>query len=276
MIVDEHGQSLFAPRPKLRVVSFDTSIPEDQIRETVNALCAALEQAGEWRKLVAHTLHCILESSPAALESVLRRINDNRLRFDTEVEEWALDESDEADELGYWRTDPATSEEIRLLVDRALRQIESNHTDAKLAAFAALVERLHKPERLDVRICVVTNYVATLYYLAAEIEGRRIRYHIVHGGVTPDTRGLAIDSFRRERGILLTTTAAIKDGIDLTDTSDLVLYDVPKSRLALQQVLGRFDRFGRKDPLTVHVLAFSGASEKAAQELATLRTLLNE
>ena len=57
MIVDEHGRSLvFAPRPNLRVVSFSTSIAEDQVRETVNALCATLERAGKWRKLVAHTL----------------------------------------------------------------------------------------------------------------------------------------------------------------------------------------------------------------------------
>lgn len=275
-VVDERGQSfVFPPRPKLHVVYFGTSVPEDRVRETVNALCGALERAGEWRNLVAHTLHRLLESSPAALENVLRRINDGRARFNAAVEEGALDESEGANEPGYWRTDPATSEEIRLLVDRALQQIESNRTDAKLAAFAALIERLHEAERLDVRVCVVTNYVATLYYLAAEIEGQKILYHTFHGGVTADIRRLAIDSFRRERGILLTTTEAITEGVDLTDTSDLVLYDVPKSRLALQQVLGRFDRFGRKDQLTIHVLALSRDPEEVAQELAMLQTLLN-
>jgi superfamily II DNA or RNA helicase len=276
MIVDEHGRSLvFAPRPKLRVVSFSTSIAEVQVRETVNALCATLERAGEWRRLVAHTLRGHLESSPAALEGVLRGFIDRRTRFDAEVEEAMLEEAEGADETGYWRADPTTSDEIRLLVDRALQQIESNHTDSKLAAFAALVERLHGDEGRDRRVCVVTNYVATLYYLAAEIEGRKIRYHTLHGGMTPDTRGSALDSFRREGGILLTTNAAIAEGVSLTDTSDLVLFDVPTSHLRLQQVLGRFDRFGRKDQLTVHALAFSGASEEVAQGLAMLRTVLN-
>jgi hypothetical protein len=131
MIVDEHGRSLvFAPRPKLRVVSFSTSITEDQVRETVNALCTTLERAGERRKLVARTLRCHLESSPAALERVLRRIVDGQTRFDAEVEEATPEEAEGVDEIGYWRTDLTTSEEIRLLVDRALQQIESNHTDA--------------------------------------------------------------------------------------------------------------------------------------------------
>ena len=48
-----------------------------------------------------------------------------------------------------------------------------------------------------------------------------------------------------------------------------------ESAYAEEQVLVRFDRFGRKDQLTVHALASSGASEEAAQGLAMLRTLLN-
>jgi superfamily II DNA/RNA helicase len=274
MIVDEHGRSLvFAPRPKLRVVPFSTSIAENRVRETVDALCATLERAGEWPKLVAHALRRELESSPAALERVLRRIIDGRARFDAQVEEAALEEVEGTDETGYWRADPTTSEEIRLLVDRALQQIESNHTDAKLAAFAALIERLHGEEGRDRRVCVVTNYIATLYYLAAEFEGRNIQYHTFHGRMTPDTHGSALDSFCREGGILL-VTAAMAEGINLTNTSDLVLFDVPTSRLRLQQVLGRFDRFGRKDQLTVHALAFSGPSEEVAEGLAMLGTLL--
>jgi superfamily II DNA or RNA helicase len=274
-IIDEHGRSLiFAPRPKLHVVSFNTSIAEDRVRETVNGLCATLERTGEWRKLVAHTLRRHLESSPVAIEGVLRRIIDSRARFDVELEDAELGENDGTDEEGYWRVDPATSGEIRLLVDRALQQIESNDTDTKLAAFGALIEELHGDEPHE-GICVVTNYIATLHYLAAEIEGRKIRYHTFRGAMTSDTREAALDSFRREGGILLATSAAMTEGIDLADASDLVLFDIPSNRFALQQVLGRFDRFGRKYQLTVHALAFSGASEEIAQGLAMLRHLLD-
>jgi hypothetical protein len=44
------------------------------------------------------------------------------------------------------------------------------------------------------------------------------------------------------------------EGITLGDTTDLVLYDIPPGKIALQQVLGRFDRFGRRTELSVHVL----------------------
>jgi hypothetical protein len=98
MIVDEHGRSLvFAPQPKLRVVSFSTSTAEDEVRETVDALCATLERTGDWRKLVAHTLRRNLESSPAALERALRRIIGRSAQFDAALEGVKLEEAEGAD-----------------------------------------------------------------------------------------------------------------------------------------------------------------------------------
>ena len=126
-------------------------------------------------------------------------------------------ESEGEDETGYWKADPATSGEIRLLIERALQQIESNGIDSKLAAFGALIERLDGAEAPGRRVCVITDYVATLYYLAAEIEARQTRYHIFHGGMTSDARGSALDNFRRGGGILLATTAAMTAAAPSTD-----------------------------------------------------------
>jgi superfamily II DNA/RNA helicase len=46
----------------------------------------------------------------------------------------------------------------------------------------------------------------------------------------------------------------MSEGLNLPDVTDLVLYDVPRNRSALQQVFGRFDRLGRIGRLTIHVL----------------------
>jgi hypothetical protein len=57
--------------------------------------------------------------------------------------------------------------------------------------------------------------------------------------------------------------------------TDLVFYDVPASKIALQEVLARFDRFGRASQLNIYVLTPSGESEDVfANPLATLRELL--
>jgi len=44
------------------------------------------------------------------------------------------------------------------------------------------------------------------------------------------------------------------EGTDLSQVTDLVLYDIPSTEVALQQVLGRVDRFGRESQLNVHAL----------------------
>jgi hypothetical protein len=53
----------------------------------------------------------------------------------------------------------------------------------------------------------------------------------------------------------------MSEGIALGEVTDLVLYDVPDGKDALQQLLGRFDRFGRRTQLNVYTLVPSGGTE---------------
>ena len=69
-----------------------------------------------------------------------------------------------------------------------------------------------------------------------------------------DGRAHTIHEFEQRGGILLATTAMLTEGIALPHVASLIFYDLPPSTLMLQQVYGRFHRFGRTVPLTVHVL----------------------
>jgi hypothetical protein len=61
----------------------------------------------------------------------------------------------------------------------------------------------------------------------------------------------------------------------LAEVTDLVLYDVPGSPVALQQVLGRFDRFGRRTQLNVYALVPSNSGEDSVSgPLGLLRQTL--
>jgi hypothetical protein len=55
--------------------------------------------------------------------------------------------------------------------------------------------------------------------------------------------------------------------------TDVVLYDIPANKIVLEQLLRRFDRFGRKAQLTVHVLVPNNISDGLIFE--SLRVLRN-
>jgi hypothetical protein len=46
----------------------------------------------------------------------------------------------------------------------------------------------------------------------------------------------------------------IFEGLNLAETTDLILYDLPPNKVSLQKVLGSFNRFGRTNQLNIHVL----------------------
>jgi hypothetical protein len=50
----------------------------------------------------------------------------------------------------------------------------------------------------------------------------------------------------------------MSEGLELREVGDLVIYDLVSSRVALQRILGRFDRIGRTKALDVHAFVPSG------------------
>ena len=113
---------------------------------------------------------------------------------------------------------------------------------------------------------MLTDFVATCYYLVAEIEGRGLSCQLLHGGMGSDDRLRSLTTFATTGEILVTTRAVMAEGIDLKHVTDFILYDIPRSKDALQQVLGRVDRFGRQSQLNVHVLVPSSSHDAVDSE----------
>ena len=241
-------------------------------------LCRVIGGNTEIRNFIAKVLLGQLHSSPAALEGALQRLV-GRLKVQDNID----------DELGFGEVegevredriaglmDRATDEGVARLAAHALQEIETITADSKLGAFGQLLNQLNEGAPSYRRICVLTDYLATLYYLAAEIEGRGMAYQLVHGAMSAEDRHGSLARFVNESRILVATRAALVEGVDLGEVTDLVLYDLPGNRMSLQQLLGRFDRFGRKRQLTIHALTPSNESDRLATErLALLRETLD-
>jgi hypothetical protein len=259
-VVDHDGKPLdVVPRPSLHLVSFTLSPAELILAQTVSEACRILEAGTTEQRWVARSLLHSLQSSPAALENGLRRIAEAKNAAAQSGE--ALLEPSEEDSLGDqfrgW-VDRPSAEKVAGIATRALSELEAIRGDSKFAAFGGLLTHLTEVKTSSPRICVLTEYLSTLFYLAAEIENLGQTCHVLHGGMNTEGRQRSLALFS-DGGILASTRAAISEGVALGQVTDLILYDIPGAKLALHQVLGRFDRLGRRTQLRVHALAASNS-----------------
>lgn len=275
-IVNHDGTLLDAlPRPLLHEIFFSLSPGELSLLNTVGDLLQLREVGTPHRNVTANSMLRCFQSSPAALEHSLQRLAEG-LQAQSDLDDpLGESEDDLPEDESNVRMEPNAEANVAEIARRALKQMEEIGGDSKLRAFDELLTRLNEVERPSGRICVLTEYLGTLYYLAAEIEDRGIACQLLHGGMVADDRKGALALFSSAGGILVATTAVMVEGFDLPAVTDLVLYDMPRSKVALQGVLGRFDRFGRQTQLNVHVLTPSNVADGSTPEpLGLLHELL--
>jgi len=175
-----------------------------------------------------------------------------------------------------WRMNRKSLERIAEVAQIALQGIEGLTDDSKLAAFGVLLSHLKEAKTTSRQTCVLTEYSTTLYYLASEVEGRGMAYRLLHSGMSVEDRNNSLSLFSNTGGILIATFASMTQGLALAGVADLILYDIPGSKMALQRVLSRFDRFGRPSQLNVYVLTGSNWSKSVFNRpLIILRDLFS-
>ena len=208
--------------------------------------------------MVASSASAVNSSPAAALEGVLRRLI-NRVASPGTPEEMP----DLMDELGEETTtgkyELSRAEEVSATIERALQQLEEVKVDSKLGAFSKLfADRFQRSDPAP-KAVILTEFTATLFYLAADLEEHKNYPLLVHGGLTFDERARALYEFSSVGGILIVTKAMIQTGVDFRGATDLALYDVPRFSKTLAQVLGRFDRIGRAKELNVYAFRSTNA-----------------
>lgn len=274
-LVDREGKPLdIVPRPVLHEVHFDLSQAERSLLVDIGELCRILEAGTTRQGVVAKALLRSARSSTAPLEAMLQRL----AASDGADDSWAGLEAPDDETAGEepdGTIDGPSVERIGAVVGRALQDIEAIQADSKINAFAGLLSGLGKADMPTRRVCVLTNFTETCFYLAAEIENRGQHCQVLNGRMASDDRVRALATFTTAGEILVATRTVMMEGIDVSRVTDLVLYDIPNTEAALQQVLGRFDRFGRLSQLNVHVLVSSHSADGVNSEpLGLLREVV--
>lgn len=142
-------------------------------------------------------------------------------------------------------------------------------TTAKLRALVGLLRR---HVEVGEKVTVFTGYRATLDLLDRAVADADLGAVVYHGGLARRDKDAAIERFRSEAPVLLTTEAA-GEGRNLQFCHVLVNFDLPWNPMAIEQRLGRLHRIGQEHEVLLINLVARGTIEERI--LHVLQTKIN-
>ncbi len=110
------------------------------------------------------------------------------------------------------------------------------------------------------RKIVFVNYLATLEALKQALDNEKISYRVFHGGLTPAQKKKAIEEFRSDCRVLLSTGSG-GEGHNLQFCHVMVNYDLPWNPMEIEQRIGRIHRIGQTEEVFVHNFCAAGTIE---------------
>lgn len=113
--------------------------------------------------------------------------------------------------------------------------------------------------------------------MLAELLGERWPVYVFHGGLGVSEKDKAIENFRRDPGpCLLVSTEAGGEGRNLQFCHLLVNYDLPWNPMRVEQRIGRVDRIGQKEVVSVFNFSVKGTIEERVLDVLEHRIGLFE
>jgi hypothetical protein len=273
-LVDDEGRLLdVTSRTIWRPVRFKLTKAELLLDKTVRQLVKLISTIHGPQDVMAETLLHSLQSSPDALGGTLQRLLDRLTGAIGPTESFTFaDHTFSENEADISSDQSRANEPIVRLVREALDRIDQISVDSKFNVFWKLLHPLiqsHSRKLLRPlirshsraqRVCILTDYLATLWYLAAAVESTGKPF-VLHSSTTGEEVEKSLRSFAHNGGILLATrvviTQELGNQLAFGSTKNLVLYDFSTSNAALKETLAVFEPLGRQSQLSVHVLMHS-------------------
>lgn len=253
-VVDAEGRRIFdLPTPVFRVLEIEPNPAECRLRAAVAELLQLLDSAKEPQRILGMIIENSMHSSLAALEEVLRRARNALAHGRTVIIQHFYDD-DESDADNIPSIEPSEDSSLLVALQKCLTEIESISDDSKLEKLAQMF-RDEGTDGIAARsACILTKYGSTLDYIYSSLDDVGFVTFALRASKDFDVKIQEIEEFQEHEGILISTLAAL-EGLSMPNVNSLILYDIPQSPLVLRQILGRFQRFGRTVPLTIHVFS---------------------
>ena len=202
-----------------------------------------------FQKLMASSIAAVKHSLLRRREQVIKRVakqqsvDEMEDRLDDDV-----DASDVVESAGAILN--LANEELRLL-DETLEALNRVKIDSKSLALLEQLAELFGDSPNE-KVIVFTQFRETQRYLAEQLTARGWGVHLFHGQMKPEDKDSAVDRFRNGSGAqILISTEAGGEGRNFQFCHYLVNYDLPWNPMRVEQRIGRVDRIGQENAISI-------------------------
>lgn len=288
---DADGKALFAPRTTaLLPVPFaarhasQQQLYEEVSRYVIDGYNKALRTGDSGSRLLLILIQRLVSSSTRAIRRFLERRAEvlGSGQATEQVTTDTLPADEDLDDLaeGVLFSVPAHTTE-REDVERLLaltRRVEASGPDARAEALYDTMMRLARQDaEPSKKFLVFTEFTATQEMLKEYLEQRGYPVAILHGGMSITERRQALEEFRTEAQVLVSTDAG-GVGLNMQFAHVVLNYDLPFAVMRVEQRIGRVDRIGQTRPVTAVNLVTENSVEQRLYQIwqEKLATILAE
>ncbi len=290
--LDGANKPLFAPRTtKLIKVPFGQQHAAQQLLyEEVSTYVIEgykrAERIGErgWQLLLVLIQRLVSSSTRAVrhfLEQRLEKLLDGSTNEQPLGTDHLADDAD-LDELAQAVISSAPdSEKERAEVERLLAlatRVENEGPDARAEVLYEQMKQIALAEETpSTKFLVFTEFRATQTMLKEFLEQRGYPVATLNGAMEISERRAALDTFRQEAQILISTDAG-GEGLNMQFAHVVFNYDLPWNPMRVEQRIGRVDRIGQSQQVTAINLVLQNSVEARLYEIwqEKLETILLE
>lgn len=154
----------------------------------------------------------------------------------------------------------------RLLAERDFlwdheKEIRAIHNLCRTMGDTEKNKTLHKLIRANHgKKIIFVKYLGTLDHLSEFLTWNNIAHAIFHGGMNNRLKDQAINEFREEKDILVTTEIG-GEGRNLQFCHQMINYDLPWNPMKIEQRIGRIHRLGQKNEVMIYNLCAADSIE---------------
>ncbi len=223
-----------------------------------------------FQKLMASSIAAIRKSLGKRQERI-RNTNSQLSSSVSELEERLMNDDVASDVVGTVGAVSNIVDEELFLLDKAIEALGKVKIDSKAQVVAEQLSKLFNDSPNE-KVIIFTGFHETQRYLQELLTARGWCVNVFHGQLKPAEKDRAVERFKDETGPqILISTEAGGEGRNFQFCHILVNYDLPWNPMRVEQRIGRVDRIGQSDAVSIFNLWVRGTIEERVLDVLEKR-----